>query len=475
MKKSQLQIANLKTLLIVVLMLLSVSWVQGADIYISNNINWSAITGGSGPGGLPSSADNVYTQGNTVTVNVANAVCATISIGKNGQGGSLIFNSGSVLTVSGNVISSGNKPNAITMSLGGTLKCTGFTLTNTNLTWTPGTGTVELTATNTLPSSVFTSFNNLSISGGTTTLGSSVSVGGTLLQSGGNIAVGTNTLTVNGTHDAGTYTVTGNGTYTLASGATLITANLAGITSSGATGTIQTNTRNYNTAANYRFNGSADQVTGNGLPATVTSFRVQNTGGVVTLSNASLSATTLTIDAGAKLTVNSGQSLSATILNISSDVTNGTGTLVNGGTATFTIANVTQSLVDANNTINVNRNWYLSAPVATGSTLPSGFTYYYYPENDSNQPTNTPPGEYWLNPSSTTDMMGYAVTAAPANSSITFTGTLNDGSKSIALTRTAGHPKTGFNLVGNPYPSYLTLSTSNVTGANLEQYSVWYR
>lgn len=72
-------------------------------------------------------------------------------------------------------------------------------------------------------------------------------------------------------------------------------------------------------------------------------------------------------------------------------------------------------------------------------------------------------------------MMGYAVTAAPANTSITFTGTLNDGTKSIVLTRTAGNPKTGFNLVGNPYPSYLTLSTSDVSVANLEQYSVWYR
>ena len=479
MKKNQLQITNLKMLLLITAMLLSVSWVQ-AQTYITTSTNWSALSP------QPTSATQLIVKsGATLTVNVADAVCASIGLGMGhaggggAGGGTLAFSANSQLTVSGAVTIGGvqgrtSYTGTVDMTNGGKLICNSFALSGTQTkTFTQGTGTVELPATNTLPTSIVTTFNNLIISGGTTTLGTSIAVNGTLTQNGGDIAVGSNTLTVNGTHNAGTNIVTGAGTYTIANTGTLITANLNGITTSGATGTIQTNTRIYNTAANYRFNGAADQVTGNGLPATVSSFRVQNIGGIVTLSNASLSATILTIDAGAKLTVSSGQSLSATSLYISSDATNGTGTLVNGGSASFTTANVTQSLVDANNTINVNRNWYLSAPVATGSTLPTGFTYWYYPESDANQGTNS--GEYWLNPASTTEMMGYAVTAAPANSSITFTGKLNDGAKSIALSRTSGNPKTGFNLVGNPYPSYLTLSTTDVTGANLEQFSVWYR
>lgn len=479
MKKNQLQFTNLKTLLLMAVMLLSVSWAQ-AQTYITTSTNWSTLN----PQPTATTA-LIVKSGAVLTVDVTNAVCASIGLGGGhaggggAGGGTLAFNANSQLTVSGIVTIGGvqggrNYTGTVDMTNGGKLICNSFAISGTaTKTFTPGTGTVELPVSNTLPSSVVTTFNNLTISGGTTTLGAGISVGGTLLQSGGDIATGTNTLTVNGTHDAGTNSVTGTGTYTLSSGATLITANLAGITTSGATGTIQTTSRIFNSTANYIFNGGADQVSGNALPATVTSFTVQNTGGIVTLSNTSLSATTLTINAGAKLTISSGQSLSATVLNILSDDTNGTGTFINEGTSSFTTANVSQTLVDANNTINVNRNWYLSAPVATGSTLPTGFTYWYYPESDANQGTNS--GEYWLNPASTTEMMGYAVTAAPANSSITFTGTLNDGAKTIALSRTSGNPKTGFNLVGNPYPSYLTLSTTDVTGANLEQFSVWYR
>ncbi len=520
MKKNQLQITNLKMLLLITVMLLSVSWAQAVNYYVKDaapNVlsNWGTNTDGTGtapddfttrgdvfiiPNGRNVTTNGIWTIGTTDngrtwelrvegTLNVANTISmqartngigSTVTLNVNGANGKIVLANSGVISALGNgvvdpIFNLNSGSTLVTSNING-ITGTSASINLTNLTANLSTsanyefnGTANQ-ATTGMPATV----NNLTINNSAgVTLSATTTVSGNLTQTSGNIAVGSNTLTVNGTHNAGTNTVTGTGTYTLSSGATLITANLAGISTSGATGTIQTTTRNYNTAANYRFNGAADQVTGNGLPATVTSFRVQNTGGIVTLSNSSLSATTLTIDAGAKLTVNSGQTLSATTLNISSDATNGTGTFVNGGTATFTTANVTQSLVDANNTINVNRNWYLSAPIATSGTLPSGFTYYYYPESDTNQGTNS--GEYWLNPASTTEMMGYAVTAAPANSSVTFSGTLNDGSKSIALTRTAGNPKTGFNLVGNPYPSYLTLSTSDVTGANLEQYSVWYR
>jgi len=57
------------------------------------------------------------------------------------------------------------------------------------------------------------------------------------------------------------------------------------------------------------------------------------------------------------------------------------------------------------------------------------------------------PASSALNP-----LRGYV---SAATTSLGFTGTLNSGLKTIALTRTAGKTKAGFNLVGNPYPSYL--------------------
>jgi hypothetical protein len=81
------------------------------------------------------------------------------------------------------------------MTSGGTLICEGFALANTGTnSWTPGTGTVELTATNTIPSTIFTSFYNLNINGGTTTLGAANSIlnGGTLSLESGTLATGSN-------------------------------------------------------------------------------------------------------------------------------------------------------------------------------------------------------------------------------------------------------------------------------------------
>ena len=52
---------------------------------------------------------------------------------------------------------------------------------NTNAHWTPGAGTVELNANNTLPATIWTNFNNLTLSGATTTtLAANLAIGGKL-------------------------------------------------------------------------------------------------------------------------------------------------------------------------------------------------------------------------------------------------------------------------------------------------------
>ena len=78
----------------------------------------------------------------------------------------------------------------------------------------------------------------------------------------------------------GTTVINGTGAFTLSSGGTLGIGSTAGITSSGSSGNIQTTTRHYDTGANYTYNGTAAQNTGNGLPATVNNLTISNTAGV---------------------------------------------------------------------------------------------------------------------------------------------------------------------------------------------------
>ena len=68
--------------------------------------------------------------------------------------------------------------------------------------WTPGTGTVILTGSGTLPARSFTTFNNLTI-GGSRTLVVDLTIGGTLTLN-STFTVGTHTLTLNGPAIAGT-------------------------------------------------------------------------------------------------------------------------------------------------------------------------------------------------------------------------------------------------------------------------------
>ena len=87
----------------------------------------------------------------------------------------------------------------------------------------------------------------------------------------------------------------------------LMIGSTAGITTSGATGSVQTTTRTFNTAGNYVYNGAANQVTGNGLPATVRNFSIANTasGGsnVVTVTTAFTVSDSLTLTSGILNTV----------------------------------------------------------------------------------------------------------------------------------------------------------------------------
>lgn len=120
------------------------------------------------------------------------------------------------------------------------------------------------------------------IAGGNYVLGTNINVNNLTVND--TIDVGSNTLTINGVGTFGaTQNVFGLGTFTMGANATIVTANLLGITSAGATGSVQTITRNYSTTGNYTYNGASGQVTGDGLPLTLTggTVTINSTGGTL--------------------------------------------------------------------------------------------------------------------------------------------------------------------------------------------------
>ena len=78
-----------------------------------------------------------------------------------------------------------------------------------------------------------------------------------------------------------TYVLTGSGDFIMSSSTGLMMGSTGGISTSGATGNVQvTGTRTYGATSDYTYNGTAAQVTGNGLPATVKNLTIDNAAGV---------------------------------------------------------------------------------------------------------------------------------------------------------------------------------------------------
>lgn len=176
--------------------------------------NWSA--GSTWGGTAPVAGDDAIIQGGfTVTVDVASAECLSLQIGGSAQNtgtGTLSFSGGgSVLLVTGIVnigpFNNNNTAGSLNMASGGTLICEGFIVARLG-TWTAGTGAIELTSTNTIPSNNNINFFNLIVSGGTTSLSRNTTVSGDLtINSGATLNGGANTLSLTGNW-------TNNGTFT---------------------------------------------------------------------------------------------------------------------------------------------------------------------------------------------------------------------------------------------------------------------
>ena len=185
-----------------------------------------------------------------------------------------------------------------------------------------------------------------------------------------------------------------------------------------------------------------------------------------TYSGAVFACHDLTINAGKQVTIASGTLAVGGNLTLKSDATNGTATLIDNGTVTVGgTTNVEQYLTSG-------RNWYISSPVSlsTGNVVLGTAENNLWQYNEVN-------ADWTTDPTSTTTplsvMKGFVAKTA-ANGVITFTGgTMNTGNKSITVNRTDNAKLSrGFNLVGNPYPSYVDWSAATKT--NLLT-TMWYR
>jgi len=189
----------------------------------------------------------------------------------------------------------------------------------------------------------------------------------------------------------------------------------------------------------------------------------------------------ITVSAGGKLTNVSGSTLTAASLNINSDA-NGTGTFVDNGTTGISgTVNVQQYLTGAAGT-SARGWWYVASPVsgATSSVfdvVTGTNKLWYYAENADPVPAYTKITENGipLNPGT-----GYVTSIGGADGTYTFststgnsTSKLNTGDITVTPTRTGiSATKRGFNLAGNPYPSFLDWNAVEKT--NIKP-TIWYR
>ncbi|MDD4992345.1 MAG: T9SS type A sorting domain-containing protein [Paludibacter sp.] len=323
-------------------------------------------------------------------------------------------------------------------------------------------GAVNLASSTGASVTVLNIAGNFSVSGGTftsTSTGSKVVFNGSSSQtftSGGTISVVNFEVGNTSILDMGTQVMTG-GNFTLPAGATLKTANATGV---GGSITVS-GTKTYNSAANYVLNGSSAQTL-----STITAannFEVNNSAGVNL--NVNLVASALTVDASAVLNVNAGKQLTAstTLTN------NGTLNLLSDATGTATL--LTPATLSGSGTYNVKqylptgRNSYISSPVsaATTAALSSASSVVSYNEQTAAWDTES---------GALTPLKGYISVSNTTSGPITFSGTINNGDLSITPTRHTGVTKEGFNLVGNPYPSYVNWASATKT--NLLT-TMWYR
>ncbi|MEN6363420.1 MAG: hemoblobin-interacting domain-containing protein [Bacteroidales bacterium] len=201
-----------------------------------------------------------------------------------------------------------------------------------------------------------------------------------------------------------------------------------------------------------------------------------NVAGDIAINGGSLSVPNLTVSSGKVLNIAADKTLT-----VSNALTNnGTVNLLSSGSGTATIlttGTVSAGTYNVNQALTSYRSWYMSSPVSNAT--PDGMNRIkYYNEADNTWSTlydvvNIPYGA-----NSFTAAKGYLVVPDNDDTNILFSGTLNSGNVNVDLTNNSSTnlTKAGFNLVGNPYPSYLDWTAVYAANSSkLASSTMWYR
>lgn len=213
-------------------------------------------------------------------------------------------------------------------------------------------------------------------------------------------------------------------------------------------------------------NGSSNWVPATSAPGSTANTITLLTGNIITLDeNKSVgnlainSGSTLEISAGKQLTVGTALTNNGTLTLKSTDI-GGTASIITSGTVSGSGTTEVEQYISSTATGTTGRNWYISSPLsaATSSTITTetgnGLVYWN--------------GSAWTDAGTTMDVMkGYIAKSPNGNKTIKFTGgNLNTGDKSVE------NLALGFNLIGNPYASWVKFSEASKTNIAT---TIWFR
>jgi len=330
-------------------------------------------------------------------------------------------------------------------------------------------------------------YNNITItSTGVASFNGPIVVNGALIvQTGG-------TLSTRGVLATNCQAITGGGTFELQAGATLRVCATDGIAATGASGAIQvTGSRSYSNDASYEYIGTDAQTSGAGLPSRVRSLTVNgagltlNNGGVAVAQTLALTNGNLTTSSSQMLTLLSTQTAGTALVVNTNGVVSGPATMQRAIDPTFNagagyrhysspVSNTTLNDLTANVTgFTPIYNTAYNASTTPNSVTPFPNVYAY---DQARVTTSGSAGSIDfdkgffvpLASDAMTPLRGYDLNIG-ASSVVDLMGTLNNGPQTIANLARDTQTQSGWQLLGNPYPSPLDFSqTTGIATTNMD-------
>ena len=233
------------------------------------------------------------------------------------------------------------------------------------------------------------------------------------------------------------------------------------------------------TSGAFKFGGTTQQTLSSDNSSGYAIDAVTNTNAVGVLINSDLTVGTITNNASSILGVAAGKQLTVSTALVNNGTLNlasselGTATILTpttiSGSGTYTIQQYLTGSINSGTSLPNGRFWYVSSPVSVATSAvfdpTSGNKLWSFSESAG---AYTP-----ISDGSASLAIGKSYVARmKANTTLQFAGTPNNGEIIVNVTRDGATSFRGFDLIGNPYPSYL--DWKNAVKTDLLP-SMWFR